>query len=103
MNDDSVKVYENGKLKQSTTCSKKYLDSGWIFDSSCPFVVGAMSSAGQNTGAGSVSYSNFDLYSCRLYTRVLSDDEIKSNYIATKDYHDELVKLRYSLLDNTFK
>ena len=38
------------------------------------------------------NYSKFDLYSCRLYTRVLSDDEIVQNYTATTNYHNELVK-----------
>ena len=38
------------------------------------------------------TYSKFDLYACRLYTRVLSDTEIGQNYSATTSYHDELVK-----------
>ena len=57
-------------------------------------MVGAASFSNSDDEGGYVKYYNFDLYSCRLYTRILSDDEIKSNYTATKDYHDELVKLK---------
>ena len=44
-------------------------------------------------GNGSIwhEFSKFDLYSCRLYSRVLTDEEISQNYTATTNYHNKLV------------
>lgn len=42
-------------------------------------------------GLPTISFSKFDLYACRLYTRVLSDTEIGQNYAATTSYHEDLV------------
>ena len=84
-----VKVYSNGELIEETTCSEKYLKLGEeLWNVNIPFTIGVIV-AGDPIYA---DYSKFDLYACRLYTRVLSDTEIAQNYTATTDYHNELVK-----------
>lgn len=85
---NKVTLYNLGNKVKSTKCDKNYLDSGNIFNNSIPFTVGLH--VGGSTAVS--SYNKFDLYACRLYTRVLSDKEIAQNYIATTNYHNELVK-----------
>ena len=38
------------------------------------------------------SYSKVDIYACRLYNKVLTDEEIKDNYNATVTYHNMLIQ-----------
>ena len=83
-----IKVYQDGEVKQITTCSKKYLEGGDAFNNEIPFVIGMLA---QGTPVKAV-FSKFDLYACRLYTRVLTDTEINQNYVATTNYHNGLVK-----------
>ncbi len=80
-----IKAYQDGILKKTTTCSKDYLDlCDDLFDLNLPFTVGLQVHNGKPT------FSSFDMYACRLYGRILSDEEIKANYVATKSYHDAL-------------
>ncbi len=92
-NTGEVKVYNKGSLAQSTTCNKDYLKSESIKDSSIPFTIGLQVGGDPNNGGKrKCSYSKFDLYSCRLYTRVLSDQEIENNFNETISYHNYLIK-----------
>ena len=85
---NTVKLYSKGGLIVETTCSHDYLVSGTLIDKNVPFTIGLMVDGVSRTE----HYSKFDLYACRLYTRVLSDTEIHQNYVATTNYHDELIK-----------
>ena len=84
----NIKFFQDGVPVVQTTCSTDYLDSGDLFNNDIPFSVG-LSVGGD---PATVGYDNFDLYACRLYTRVLSDIEIQQNYTATTNYHNELIK-----------
>ena len=87
-----LKIYDRGKLKYTTNCSEEYLNSGDLFDDDVPFSCGVMVHGTDSDGLPMITFSKFDLYACRLYTRVLSDTEIVQNYTATTNYHNELVK-----------
>ena len=82
-----IKYFDRGSEMQKTTCLKEYLKKGDIFNADIPFTIGL-----QVAGSpGTANYSSFDLYACRLYTRVLSGTEISQNYTATTNYHNKLV------------
>lgn len=83
-------AYQDGVQVQKTSCTREYLNSGSdIFDDLIPFTVGLII---RNDDEGNKpTFSKFDLYSCRLYSRVLTDEEISQNYIATTNYHNKLV------------
>lgn len=81
--------FVNGEKADSTKCSIDYLKQSCIFNNDLSFIVGASWDGGEKGGN---KYSNFDCYSCRLYSRILSDDEIKLNYNSTTNYHNDLVE-----------
>ena len=86
-----VLVYKNGLLVDSSSCGEHYLKTGDIFNNDIPFTVGCQVTV--TNGVGNVKYSKLDLYACRLYNRVLSDDEIKYNF-------DKTIEYRKSVLEN---
>ena len=85
-----IKLYQNGKEICETDCDGGYLEKGDLFNNNLCFTVGLIVS--EPSGTGVAEYGNFDLYACRLYTRVLTDEEIQQNYTATTEYHDNLIK-----------
>ena len=87
-----IKLYQDGKEIQETTCSREYLKYGDLFNNELCFTVGLVVSGKEDGTGGLAEYGKFDLYACRLYTKILTDTEINQNYIATTNYHNELVK-----------
>ena len=84
---NEIALYQKGILIGSTKCSSDWLKSGGLTDNSIPFIIGMMI-GGDTYGE---YYSKMSLYSCRLYNKVLTDDEIKENYNKTVAYHNMLV------------
>ena len=84
LEDNAVSLYSLGSCIGKNICNENYLDSTLICDSSIPFTVGVLVSG----SPVNIQYSNFLLYGCRLYDRVLSATEIKQNYDASKNLLD---------------
>ncbi len=80
LKDNAVSLYSLGSCIGINECNEGYLDSKSICDSSIPFTVGVLVSGSPTT----IQYSDFLLYGCRLYDRVLSDEEIELNYNESK-------------------
>ena len=80
LEDNAVSLYSLGSCLGMNKCNEGYLDSSLICDSSIPFTVGVLVSGSPTT----IQYSNFLLYGCRLYDRVLSEEEIELNYNESK-------------------
>ena len=80
-------LYKDGIELDRTILGIEYLESGDIFKNEIPFAIGMVCGG----APWQVQYGKFDLYACRLYTRVLTDEEISQNYTATTKYHNDLV------------
>ena len=89
---NELKIYDRGDLKYTTTCNEDYLKSGDLFNNDVPFSCGVSVGGTGTDGLPTISFAKFDLYACRLYTRVLSTTEICQNYVATINYHNGLAK-----------
>ena len=87
---NTISIYQEEILQGTTVCSDEWLRNGGITDNTIPFVIGMMIGGITYTE----SYSKMDLYSCRLYNKVLNDDEIKENYDKTVAYHNMLTSER---------
>ena len=83
---NSVKAYSKGKLIRETECNHEYLLGESLLDDTLAFTVGLMLSGSPQFKV----FSKFDLYACRLYTRVLDDEEIRKNYQESVNYHNYL-------------
>ena len=88
LNNNTITIYQEGKLIDSTVCSGEWLRNGGLTDNSIPFTIGLM--VGGN--AYNENYSKMSLYSCRLYNKVLTDEEVNENYNKTVAYHNMLVE-----------
>ena len=80
---NKVGVYWNGEFIGETTCSHDWMVNGGLTDSSIPLTVGLVIGGNNYTE----SFSEINLYACRLYNKVLTSEEIKDNYKKTKTYH----------------
>ncbi len=85
-----IKLYEDGKCIGETTADKTWMISGGISDNTIPFTVGF-------AVAGAIEYnvekySKIDIYACRLYNKILTNEEVEGNYNSTKAYHNLLEK-----------
>ena len=80
MKNNTIKVLSNGKSIGENVCNENYLDKETICNNEIPFTVGVIVSG----NGPEVTYCSFKLYGCRLYDRVLSDEEIKQNYEQSK-------------------
>ena len=60
---------------------------GEIANSSIPFTIGLMIGGNVYTE----QYGKLDIYACRLYNKILSDEEVKNNCEMTVNYHNMLV------------
>ena len=85
---NKVGVYWNGEFIGETTCSHDWMVNGGLTDSSIPFTVGLVIGGNNYTE----SFSEINLYACRLYNKVLTSEEIKDNYNKTVTYHNVLVQ-----------
>ena len=91
---NTVALYWNGKYLDSTTCNHDWMISGGLTDETIPFTIGMMV-ADEGDGLTQI-YNQMDLYACRLYNKVLTDEEIKQNYDKTVTYHNLLVQEKNS-------
>ena len=74
---------DNGEIKkQQTSCSSEYLAGGDLRNNNLQFCVGAT----YGGSPGEASFSKFDLYACRLYTKVLDEVDVKNNYHESINY-----------------
>ena len=83
---DTISIYWNGEYVDSTTASHEWMISGGLTDASIPFTIGMRVGGKTYTEL----YSRMDLYACRLYNKVLTTEEVKSNYDLTVSYHNLL-------------
>ena len=88
LQNNEVSLYNNGKFIDSTTCNHDWMTSGSLTDNSVPFTIGFRIAGNSYTEY----YSKVDIYACRLYNKVLTDEEIKDNYNATVTYHNMLIQ-----------
>lgn len=88
---DTIALYWNGKYLGSTACSHQWLISGDLIDNNVPFTIGFQVYGG-GAGGKFEKYSKVDVYTCRLYNKVLTTDEVKANYDKTVAYHKVLVQ-----------
>ena len=81
MEENTVTVFSSGNSIGTNKCNDNYLDKETICNENIPFTVGMLVQGNNPTAC----YSHFKLYGCRLYDRVLSNEEIKQNYEQSKD------------------
>lgn len=82
---NTISLYLNGEYLDSTTCSHEWLVSGELTDKEVPFTIGLLIGGSTYTEY----YSKMELYSCRLYNKVLTNEEISDNYEKTTSYRNQ--------------
>ena len=82
-----ITLYWNGEFVGNTTCNHEWLIGGDIANSEVPFTIGLQCGGSVYTE----SYSKIDIYACRLYNKVLTEEEVKNNCEMTINYHNMLV------------
>ena len=82
---NTISVYLNGEYVDSTTCSHEWLISGQLVDKDVPFTIGLCVSGDRYEE----HYSKMELYACRLYNKVLTNEEISDNYEKTTSYRNQ--------------
>ena len=82
---NTVSVYVNGQFLDSTVCSHEWLVEGELTDNTIPFTIGLRISGSKYNEY----YSAMELYTCRLYNKVLTDKEIANNYETTVAYRQK--------------
>lgn len=82
-----ITLYWNGMFVGNTTCSHEWLIGGDITNLEVPFTIGLQCGGNEYTEI----YSEVDIYACRLYNKVLTDEEVKNNCEMTVNYHNMLV------------
>ena len=87
LKNNTITLYQDGKIIGSTICSGEWLRNGGLTDNSIPFTIGLMIGGGTYTEY----YSKMSLYSCRLYNKVLTDEEVNENYNKTVAYHNMII------------
>ena len=82
-------LYKNGNYEQSTVFSEEYWPNALtnLNNSTYQFVLGR-SPFGSESG---YHYLKGAVYSCRLYNKALTEEEVLENYNATVSYHELLV------------
>ena len=85
---NKIQMYWNGVFLGETTCSHEWMINGGLTDSSIPFSIGMIVTGSIYTE----NYSKFDLYACRLYNKVLTEEEVQENYNKTVTYHNLLIQ-----------
>lgn len=85
-----VSVYWKGKFIDSTKCNHDWIVGGGLINNEIPFTIGLM--VGDKDGKYNEFYSKMDLYACRLYNKVLTEEEVNDNYNKTVAYHNLLIQ-----------
>ena len=88
----TLSLYWNGKFVDSTVCDYEWMVNGGLKDNTIPFNVGRLVAGDEATSVYIEYYAKMDLYACRLYNKVLTDEEIKQNCEKTVAYHNLLVQ-----------
>ena len=81
---NTMALYINGNFLGSTVCSHDWLVNGELTDNTVPFTVGLRISGSEYNE----NYSAMELYACRLYDKVLTDEEIADNCETTIAYRN---------------
>lgn len=90
MKESSISLYSAGELIGKTTVSPNWIKTSILQDSNVPFLIGKR--YGYEAGDKVVEqYGKLNIYACRLYNKVLTDNEVKENYDKTRAYHNMLV------------
>ena len=89
---ETIKLYEDGKCIGETTADKIWMISGGISDNTIPFTVGFAVAGAIEYEYNVEKYSKIDIYACRLYNKILTNEEVEENYNSTKAYHNLLEK-----------
>ena len=82
---NTLTLYINGSFLGETVCSHDWLVNGQLTDSTVPFTIGLRISGSEYYE----NYSTMELYACRLYDRVLTDEEIAENCETTIAYRQK--------------
>ena len=85
LQNNTISLYLNGEFLDSTVCDHDWIVSGDLTNSAVPFTIG-LTVAGTEYNPG---YTAMELYTCRLYNKVLTDKEIKENYETTVAYRQK--------------
>ena len=85
LDSSQISIFVNGKKFGTEECDSNWLKSGSLNDKEFPFTLGAK--RGGTTTEGTWNYGCFSLYSCRLYTKVLTDKEVNDNYLKTVSFY----------------
>ena len=87
LNNNTLTLYQEGTKIGATVCSGEWLRNGGLTDNSIPFTIGLLIDGNTYTE----NYSKMSLYSCRLYNKVLTDEEVNENYNKTVAYHNMII------------
>ena len=87
LNINTLTLYQEGTKIGSTVCSGEWLRNGGLTNNSIPFTIGLLIDGNTYTE----NYSKMSLYSCRLYNKVLTDEEVNENYNKTVAYHNMII------------
>ena len=82
---DTITLYLNGENVGATVCNHDWLISGQLTNGEIPFTIGLIIAGTEYTE----TYSSMELYACRIYDRVLTDEEITNNYETTVAYREQ--------------
>lgn len=84
---NTIILYWNGEYVAETKCNHNWLVDGELLNAQIPFTIGL------NVGGDcyTENYSKIDIYACRLYNKVLTEEEVKNNCEMTINYHNMLV------------
>ena len=85
---NTVKLYFDGNYVDQTTCDHNWIIGGDLNNPEIPFTIALMCGGDEYTEI----YSKMDLYACRLYNKVLTDEEVKDNYNKTVAYHNSQIQ-----------
>ena len=87
LNNNTLTLYQEGTKIGATVCSGEWLRNGGLTDNFIPFTIGLLIDGNTYTE----NYSKMSLYSCRLYNKVLTDEEVNENYNKTVAYHNMII------------
>mgnify|MGYP002704264837 CR=1 FL=1 len=87
LNNNTLTLYQEGTKIGATVCSGEWLRNGGLTYNSIPFTIGLLIDGNTYTE----NYSKMSLYSCRLYNKVLTDEEVNENYNKTVAYHNMII------------
>lgn len=82
----NVSLYEKGDLIGTTVVSQNWLSPYILKNEKVPFLIGKRYGYEENEVI--TIYGKINIYACRLYNKVLTDEEIKANYNQTVAYHN---------------